>query len=75
MKVQSLINGKTIVVLVPETTLEEEILKNLSSQRNEIIEARQGFAVGGVTYQNALIIQPVSTGRLIDDIDLAENES
>jgi hypothetical protein len=64
MKVETIINGSTKLILIPETPLEEEILKVLSSQHNEIIEARNGFAVGSVTHTRALVIQPLSTGNL-----------
>lgn len=67
MKVETIINGVTRLVLIPETTLEEEILKMISTQKNEIIEARNGFAVGGITHTKALVIQPVSTGNVIAD--------
>lgn len=64
MKVETIINGSTKLILIPETPLEEEILKVLASQNNEIVEARNGFAVGSVTHTRALVIQPQSTGNL-----------
>lgn len=64
MKVETIINGSTKLILIPETSLEEEILKVLAAQNNEIVEARNGFAVGSVTHTRALVIQPQSTGNL-----------
>jgi hypothetical protein len=67
MKVETIINGSTKIIIIPETTLEEEILKVIGSQKNEIVEARNGFAVGNVTHTRALVIQAQSTGNLIDE--------
>jgi hypothetical protein len=67
MKLETVINGDTKMVIIPESDLDKEILKVISAQKNEIIEVRNGFQIGAVTHTQCLLIQKLSTGNVLDE--------
>lgn len=57
MQVEFLTNDMGItLVMSPETTLEQELLKSLANQDNVIQQARSGITVFNKTLPNALVI-------------------
>lgn len=56
MKYEFLVNGCTSLVLCPENTLEEELLKSLAKQTNEIIELRTAVTVINKTVKGGVMI-------------------
>lgn len=60
MKVQTVANGNVCIVISPENTMEEEILKQLMKQGdNEIMEIRTGVR---------LLEKQINTGILIGKV-------
>lgn len=56
MNVQFLVNGQTKLILIPENTVEEELLKSLAKIEVEIEQPTAGTVILGKTYNNAIII-------------------
>lgn len=56
MKIQSIINGGVTMVLEPENPMEEEILKVLIKQTNELHEVRTPITVLGKTIRGSVLI-------------------
>lgn len=57
MEVEIILNGNIALVLIPKNPMEEEILKNLAAQKNEIITPRDGITVLGRIIHNAMVIK------------------
>ena len=56
MKIQSIINGSVTLALEPENPMEEEILKVLIKQSNELYEVRTPITVLGKTIRGSVLI-------------------
>jgi len=56
MKCHFLINGSTTLILSPENPLEEEIIKSLAAQKNEIIQISATVTIINKTMRNGLLI-------------------
>lgn len=56
MKCHFLINGSTTLILSPENPLEEEIVKSLASQDNEIVQISATVTIINKTMRNGLVI-------------------
>jgi hypothetical protein len=56
MDVQFLVNGGVSLLLSPENSMEEELIKQLLKQENDLIGLRSSVIVLGKTCQNGLLI-------------------
>lgn len=56
MRTEFVINGGVTLVLGPENSMEEEILKKLIKQSNEIIEVRTAVTVLGKVIRGSVLI-------------------
>lgn len=75
MKVQIVANGKVSVVISPENTMEEEALKQLMRQDNELTEIRNGVTVLGSQYNQGIMIAPKIKTALEDSPESKEQNS
>jgi len=56
MKVETVINGGVTLVISPENQMEEQALKQLANQNNEITEIRSGAMVLNRTFNSGIVI-------------------
>lgn len=56
MKVEFVVNGGVTVVLCPENSMEEELLKVLVKQNNELIEIRSPVNILSKTIRGSVLI-------------------
>lgn len=56
MKIQSIINGSITIVLEPESSLEEELLKALTKQTCAVTEVRTPVTVLGRTIRGSVLL-------------------
>jgi len=69
MHVEVIINGGVTLVIAPKTPLEEEALKQLMKQKNEIIEVRNGVSLLNKTLPAGIIIGQHLTTSKSDEKD------
>lgn len=77
MKVDTLLNGSIILILVPENDAEKEILKALVKQDNDISELRSTVTILSKSISNGIMISkkvpiPPKVEKKIDDEDQEE---
>ncbi len=58
MKHQFNVSGSLSLVLIPETPLEKELLKSLSSQENAFVETSKGSSSGALYNEGTIIVGP-----------------
>jgi len=56
MKVEFVVNGGVVAVMCPENAMEEELLKALAKQTNEIIQVRTPVNVLAKTIRGSILI-------------------
>jgi len=56
MQVEVIVNGGVSLILSPETPLEEELIKGLMKQQNEIQEFRTPQTILNKTFRNGIVI-------------------
>ena len=61
MKIQSIVNGSVTIVLEPENSLEEELLKTLTKQTCIITEARGPIGVLGQSIKGSVLVHTKET--------------
>lgn len=74
MKVQIVANGKLSIVISPENSMEEEALKQLTKQENEIISIRNGVTVLNSQYNQGIMIGPKDSPSTSDIQDTSEKQ-
>jgi hypothetical protein len=76
MKVNVVINGSVSLTIIPENKMEEEALKQLSKQRNEIIEIRNTLSIlsKSIPVGSLLISQQIITESTSVNSDLKYDE-
>jgi len=70
MKYDFLVNGNVTLVLTPENMMEEELLKSLAKQDNEIIELRSAAHILNKTVKGVIItkrVAPAKTDTISDN--------
>lgn len=78
MDVELIANGSVTLVLIPKTPMEEEALKLLMKQENEIVEIRSGATVLNRTFNQGILIRKKSdtveeSEKKLDDHSEAED--
>lgn len=56
MNIEFIINGGVTCLLSPENEMEEQLLKQMAKQDNEITEVRGSIVVFNQTFRNGLVI-------------------
>lgn len=56
MQIETIVNGGVTLVLSPENPMEEEVLKQLMRQTNELIEIRSGAQILGRQFNSGIVI-------------------
>ncbi len=69
MDVELVANGNVTLVLIPKTPMEEEALKLLAKQENEIIQIRSGAAILSRTVNQGIIIRKRQETPIITEED------
>ena len=62
MQVEFLLNGGVSLILSPENQMEEELLKGLMKQNNEITEFRTALQVLNKTFRTGIVVGKKSSG-------------
>jgi hypothetical protein len=63
MKVEFVLNGGVTLLLIPENPMEEEVIKQLMKQDNELSEIRGGATVLNRTVSSGLVITKKSSPK------------
>jgi len=56
MQVEFIINGGVSLILAPDNPMEEELLKGLIKQQNDITEFRSSVILLNKTFRNGIVI-------------------
>jgi len=56
MQVEFIINGGVSLILAPDNPMEEELLKGLMKQQNDITEFRSSVIILNKTFRNGIVI-------------------
>lgn len=56
MQYEFIVNGGVSILLVPENVMEEELLKQMMKQDNDLQEIRTSVTVLSKTFKNGLVI-------------------
>jgi len=75
MKVLTIINGGVSLVLEPENTMEEEVLKALTKQSNQIVEIRNSVTILSRIIKGSVLIAGKNTYQESSDTNLKKNET
>lgn len=76
MQVEFLINGGVSLLLSPENDMENELLKSLSKQTNDITEIRTNILVLNKTFKSGILIAKKNTAVTnATDKDASETEA
>jgi hypothetical protein len=69
MQVEFVLNGRVTLLLIPENPMEEEVIKQLMKQDNELSEIRGGATVLNRTLSSGMVITKKSSAKdPVDDI-------
>lgn len=68
MQIEFLLNGGVSLILSPENAMEEELLKGLMKQQNDINEFRTSLQVLNKTFRNGIVIGKKSSGPPATDV-------
>ena len=63
MEVQTIVNGKISLVIVPQNEMEKKLLEQLTNQDNEVIHTKEGFQILGKSVSEALVIRSTSAAK------------
>jgi hypothetical protein len=58
MKHEFLVNGQVTLVLIPENEMEEQLLKQMMRQNNDLTEIRTALQILGKPVRNGIILSP-----------------
>lgn len=75
MQLEFLVNGGVSLLLSPENEMEEQLLKQLFKQENDIHEIRSSVVVVNKTYNNGLLISKKPTKKVGSELVEPEDES
>ena len=73
MQVETIVNGGISLILSPETPLEEELIKGLMKQINDIQEFRTPQTILNKTFRNGIVIGKKSA--MLPDKGTADKKS
>lgn len=74
MQYEFIVNGGVSILLVPENVMEEELLKQMMKQDNDLQEIRTSVTVLSKTFKNGLVIgKKTPTKKDVDPVDNATN--
>jgi hypothetical protein len=62
MQIEFLLNGGVSLILAPENQMEEELLKGLMKQQNDITEFRSSIVVLNKTFRNGIVVGKKPSG-------------
>ena len=72
MQIEFLVNGGVSLMLAPENTMEEELLKQLMKQDNDLSEIRTSVIILNKTFRNGIFIHSKTKKPVIDDTKTEE---
>lgn len=72
MQVEFIINGGVSLMLAPENAMEEELLKGMMKQTNELTEIRTNVTILNRTFKAGLLIHSSSKKEELDGIKKEE---
>jgi hypothetical protein len=72
MRHEFLVNGQVTLVLIPENEMEEQLLKQLMRQTNDLTEIRTALQILGKPLRNGVILSPKGE---IDSINIPVDEA
>lgn len=75
MNVEFIVNGGVTCLLSPENEMEEQLLKQLAKQTNEITEVRGSIVVFNQTLRNGLVIGKKSVAVSIQKPEQKEKDN
>jgi hypothetical protein len=64
MKIETIVNTEVSILIIPENEMEEEIIKILCNQQNDIVQVRSTIVVLNKSYSNGLLIGKKTIGVL-----------
>lgn len=67
MQVEFVLNGRVTLLLIPENPMEEEVIKQLMKQDNELSEIRGGATVLNRTLTSGMVITKKSSASVVED--------
>ena len=67
MQVEFVLNGRVTLLLIPENPMEEEVIKQLMKQDNELSEIRGGATVLNRTLTSGMVITKKSSANVVED--------
>jgi len=67
MQVEFVLNGRVTLLLIPENLMEEEVIKQLMKQDNELSEIRGGATVLNRTLSSGMVITKKSSASVVED--------
>lgn len=73
MQIEFLVNEDVGLLLCPENPMEEELLKQMLKQDNDITEIRSTVMVLNRTFRNGVFITKKSSSLIINPIEPEEN--
>lgn len=75
MQIEFLVNGGVSLLLAPENEMEEQLLKQLTKQSNDITEIRTAVTVINKTFRNGILIGKKTLGNITEKINKEDTES
>jgi hypothetical protein len=72
MQIEFLVNGGVSLMLAPENTMEEELLKQLMKQDNDLSEIRTSVIILNKTFRNGIFIHSKTKKPAVDDTKTEE---
>ena len=73
MQIEFLLNGGVSLILSPENQMEEELIKGLMKQQNDLTEFRTAVVIVNKTFRNGIIIGKKQAGSIKGTDDIEEN--
>lgn len=72
MQYEFIVNGGVSILLVPENIMEEELLKQMMKQENNLQEIRTSVSVLSKTFKNGILIgkkSPTKKEIIVENLD------
>ena len=69
MQLEFIVNGGVSILLSPENVMEEELLKQMMKQENDLQEIRTSVTVLSKTFKNGLLIGKKSPTKKDDKVE------
>ena len=73
MQIEFLLNGGVSLILSPENQMEEELIKGLMKQQNDLTEFRTAVVIVNKKFRNGIIIGKKQSGSIKGTDDIEEN--